>query len=135
MNSNCHLKTCILCTLSNSATPLEGIGRAKADLMILTLYPSSNEDKYRKHFPFTEGELLENMLNSIGLSSKHFYITTILKCKPEYGINPTKEQFSTCTENHFLKELEEIKPRVILALGSDIGKYINGSKFAITSSR
>lgn len=138
MNSNCLLTNCTLCTLSSSETlvaPLEGQGRATSKYMILTFMPSALEDKERKHFPSDEGILLENMLNCVQLTAKDFYFTTVLKCKADYGIVPSKESVGVCTSTYLQDELEAVKPEYILALGADVGKFMFGDKYSITKER
>lgn len=138
MSLNYPLKNCTLCPLSSAegcTAPLAGQGRNTSKYLLLTLNPSSGEDTTRKHFPSEEGQLLEAMLNSVGLTLREFYITTLVKCKTDYGVTLSKENIATCSTAHFEEELDTVKPEVILALGSGIGKAMLGDKFSITKQR
>lgn len=95
--------------------------------------------------PFTKdrsGVFLQKMLCMVGLNEdnpesiqpklKGVYITNIVKCNPRKGDgtnrSPTNIEISNCM-NHLEKELEIVKPRIVLTLGLPCSKLILGKDF------
>jgi len=70
-----------------------------------------------KPFVGKAGKLLTEMIeNVLGLKRKDVYITNVLKCRPPNNRDPKIEEINACSI--FLeKQLEIIKPRVIVCLG------------------
>ena len=57
------------------------------------------------------------MLKSIGLNREDVYIANILKCRPPENRPPRPEEVEQC-EPYLLAQINHIKPKIIVALGS-----------------
>ena len=154
MNSKNKLKkldgqvtTCTMCEelVKSRKQPVMGYGDVNADVLIIGEAPGrlgANETG----IPFTKdksGVLLQKILGEIGLSEsepestrpklKNVYITNIVKCNPQTqnGNNrsPSKEEIFNCS-NFLQKELEIIKPSLVVTLGIPSTKIILGEKFS-----
>ena len=106
---------CSLCTSRNKV--VFGEGNPTAELMFIGEAPGKTENLQGKPFVGRSGNLLTNMIESIGLKREDVYIANILKCWPPGNRKPEKLEIEKC--NHFLlKQIELIKPRVICTLGA-----------------
>jgi DNA polymerase len=110
---------CHLCTLSKSRQKVVfGEGNPNANLMIVGDVPSSSDDSSGKIFTGRSGELLTKMIeNVLKVSRDDIYITNILKCKALDSQVPSSEHTHTC-HPYLLKEIELVKPTIIIALGA-----------------
>lgn len=112
------VKACQYCKelASTRSQSILGSGNEHADLMIISEAPSSDEDIQGYPFVGKSGELLDNMLFSIGIKRETTYITNIIKCLPPNNRDPHKDESQAC--NPFLQaQINHIKPKLILALG------------------
>lgn len=72
--------------------------------------------------------------NGIGIKREEVYIANIVKCRPPGNRNPEKDEISACEK--FLKaQINLIKPKIIVLLGSVALKAIFGEEYGITSAR
>lgn len=99
-----------------------GVGNEQARWMIVGEAPGEQEDRQGEPFVGKSGQLLDNMLRSIGLTrspgepSRQVYIANTLKCRPPGNRNPEPEELAQC-EPFLIRQIELIRPRIILAMG------------------
>ena len=109
---------CHRCKLWNERTHIVyGIGSSKADLMFVGEAPGREEDIQGIPFVGRAGKLLTGIIESIDLKREDVYITNILKCRPPKNRNPEADEVESC-EGFLFKQIEVIKPRIIVALGA-----------------
>lgn len=115
MISDCHL-----CDLSKSRTQsMGGSGNPDAHLMIIDAYVSVNDDATNSYYSGRSGESLGKMIeNVLKLRKEDVYITHAVKCKPLGTNTPSKSEFASC-KSYLYKQIELIKPKVIMTLGAD----------------
>ncbi len=120
-------RECHLCNLSKSRQKVVfGEGNPDAKLMIIGDEPSSSDDSTGKIFTGRAGEMLTKMLeNVLGLSRNDVYITNLLKCKGPTMQEPLPSHAHTC-HPYLLKEIELIKPKIIITLGALAYEYLTG---------
>lgn len=128
---NCHL-----CELSKSRQKVVfGEGDPCADLLFIGEAPGATEDSSGKPFVGRSGELLTKMIeNVLGISRSDVYITNIVKCRPPNNQVPTPTQAHTC-QPYLLKQIELIKPKLIVTLGATAYHYLTGDETSITKIR
>jgi DNA polymerase len=108
-------KACALCRTRKNTVP--GVGSATAGWMFVGEAPGAEEDAQGEPFVGQAGRLLDNMLRAIGLErSKDVYIANVLKCRPPNNRNPEPGEVAKCSP-YLERQLELIKPRLIVALG------------------
>jgi DNA polymerase len=79
--------------------------------------------------------LLDNMLAAIGLKrGDNVYICNVLKCRPPGNRNPEPFEVAQCSP-YLLRQLELIKPKLILAMGRFAVQTLLGTEASITSLR
>lgn len=99
-----------------------GVGNTSAHWMIVGEAPGEQEDRQGEPFVGKSGQLLDNMLRAIGLTreeadaAQQVYIANTLKCRPPGNRNPEPEELAQC-EPFLIRQIELIRPRIILAMG------------------
>lgn len=112
-----EVSTCTRCELHKSRTRVVfGVGNRQADILIIGEAPGAEEDRQGEPFVGRAGQLLNEMLKSIGLQRQDIYIANILKCRPPNNRDPKPEEAAECTK-YLYRQIELIRPKVILAVG------------------
>ncbi|MFH1802202.1 MAG: uracil-DNA glycosylase [archaeon] len=105
-----------------------GKGNPNADILFVGEAPGRNEDLQGIPFVGVAGKNLDKMLENVGLSMDNVYIANILKCRPPENRDPTIEEIKAHTP-WLLKQIEEIKPKVVCSLGNYATKFfLSGCK-------
>lgn len=121
---------CDLCRLHigrNNAVP--GYGRIeKVEVVIVGEAPGRNEDLEGKPFVGSGGKLLDELLQKAGLDRKEVYITNVVKCRPPDNRKPEQDEVEICTKNFLDKQLEILRPLMIVTLGATALEYFTGKK-------
>jgi uracil-DNA glycosylase len=94
-----------------------GVGNPSADLMFVGEAPGADEDVQGEPFVGRAGQLLNKIIEAIGLSRGDVYIANVIKCRPPGNRNPEPEEVATC-QPFLMRQIDHIKPRVIVALGT-----------------
>jgi len=112
------IKNCIKCSLGKTRTKFVfGSGNPKADIMFIGEAPGADEDLQGLPFVGRAGQLLTKLLKVVGLNREEVYICNILKCRPPNNRKPLPSEIELC-KPYLLKQIELIKPKVIVALGA-----------------
>jgi uracil-DNA glycosylase len=99
-----------------------GKGNPNADILFVGEAPGRNEDEQGLPFVGAAGKNLDKLLEGVGLSLKDVYIANILKCRPPENRDPLPEEIKAHTP-WLLKQIEEIKPKVVCSLGNYATKF------------
>jgi len=127
---------CHLCELSKSRTNVVfGEGSSTADIMFIGEGPGATEDSLGRPFVGRSGELLTKMIENVLLIPRsEVYIANIVKCRPPGNRVPTPSEAHTC-QPFLLKQIELIKPKLIVTLGGTAYHYMTGDETGITKVR
>ena len=121
------VRKCKLCiNLSRDHVPAEG--NPNADLMIIGRDPGRTEVEVRKPFVGPSGEILDYMLDEIGLDRTDVYITNLVKCHTPNNRGPHSEEVGNCTRTWLFDEIKTVDPKVVLFLGKDVHIAMLGNK-------
>ncbi len=93
-----------------------GVGHPNADLMFVGEAPGADEDLQGEPFVGKAGQLLTRIIEAIGLTRDQVYIANVIKCRPPGNRNPEPDEVERC-EPFLFRQIDAIKPRVIVALG------------------
>jgi len=93
-----------------------GVGNPEADLMFVGEAPGADEDLQGEPFVGRAGQLLTKIIEAIGLTREDVYIANVIKCRPPGNRNPEPDEVEQC-EPFLFRQIEIIKPKVIVALG------------------
>jgi DNA polymerase len=130
-----EVQKCRNCSLAGYRThTVFGEGDPDAELVFVGEAPGAEEDATGRPFVGRAGELLTKMINAMGLKRQDVYICNMLKCRPPSNRTPSPEEVNCCW--HFLaRQLEIIRPKVIVALGNPATKGLLDTKVGITQIR
>lgn len=113
-----ELGECTRCGLCEGRTHIVfGVGNPKAELMFIGEGPGRDEDIQGEPFVGRAGQLLNKIIEAMGFKRSDVYITNIVYCRPPENRAPLPDEMATCIP--FLhQQIESIKPKVIVCLGS-----------------
>ena len=127
--------SCTLCKLAAGRTQVVfGVGRADADLMFVGEGPGEQEDLRGEPFVGRAGQLLTQLIEGIGLARADVYIANVVKCRPPGNRDPQPDEIEACAP-WLDRQLELIRPRVIVTLGNFATKLLLQTKDGITKIR
>jgi len=108
---------CTLCELHTDRTQtVFGVGDPNANWLIIGEAPGAEEDRRGEPFVGRAGQLLNSMLQAIGLLREQVYIANILKCRPPGNRDPKPQEVALCG-SYLARQVDLINPKVILAVG------------------
>ena len=115
---------CKKCQLYKTRTcPVIGMGSHQAKICLVGEAPGANEDKTGRPFCGQAGEILDELLNFVGINREEIYIINILKCRPPHNRNPLGNEIEACSD-YLIRQLDIIQPKVICCLGNFAAKFI-----------
>jgi uracil-DNA glycosylase len=111
-----------------------GVGNPDADLMFVGEAPGADEDVQGVPFVGRAGQLLTKIIEAIGLRREDVYIANVIKCRPPENRNPEPDEVETC-EPFLFQQIDRIKPKVIVALGTFAAKALLKTQDSISRLR
>lgn len=111
---------------------VQGIGNLKADVFIIGEYPFQRDAATGIPFSGRDKDVLANLLSRLGLKRNQVFTSNLLQCAPptdDRGAaqKPTPAQFEACWQ-HLERELDAVRPKVVLLLGAGPASFLLGSK-------
>ena len=127
---------CTRCPLAYAGrhTIVFGEGDPNARLMFVGEGPGADEDASGQPFVGKAGQLLNNMITAMGLQREAVYIANIVKCRPPANRTPEFIEATTCSQ-FLLRQIDIVRPRVIVALGATAATYVLGVRQSLASLR
>ena len=126
---------CTKCRLAGGRTQVVyGTGNADADLMFIGEGPGYYEDKQGEPFVGAAGQLLNRMLEGIGVRRSDVYIANVIKCRPPGNRDPLPEEVDACTP-WLHEQIALIEPRVIVTLGNFATRFMLDKPVSISRVR
>jgi len=126
---------CRKCPLWQSRkNPVPGEGSPFARIFFVGEAPGATEDATGRPFVGRAGELLTRIIKAMGYSRNEVFIGNILKCRPPGNRTPTEEEQKTCFP-YLERQIEIIKPEVLIALGRVAAVNLTGKKGTLSSMR
>ena len=107
--------------LRDTATQLVmGGGNPDADIVFIGEAPGKKEDEQGLPFVGASGRFLNEMLAAAGMNRADVYITNIVKYRPPNNRDPSEDE-KRAFWPYLMRQLEIIKPRVVITLGRHSG--------------
>ena len=131
-----HIGDCRRCKLAPSRTHLVfGVGNPHARLVFVGEAPGRDEDLKGEPFVGRAGQLLTEIITKgMRLRREDVYIANVIKCRPPENRNPEPDEVASC-EPFLLRQLELIRPEVVVALGKFAVQTLLRTKAPITQLR
>lgn len=111
-----------------------GEGDPRARLMFIGEAPGADEDKCGRPFVGRAGQLLNKMIEALGLRRQDVYIANVLKTRPPNNATPTMDECARCAP-YLFEQIGAIKPEVIVTLGLPATRVILNSMDSMGSLR
>lgn len=132
---NAMICTCTKCPLGHTRTNFVfGVGNPHAEIVLIGEAPGAEEDAQGEPFVGRAGQLLNKILEAINFKREEVYICNILKCRPPNNRDPQPEEIDAC-EPHLWKQIELIKPKLILCLGRISAQVLLKTNASLTELR
>jgi DNA polymerase len=126
---------CTRCPLHETRTKaVFGAGNADAELMFVGEAPGADEDRQGLPFVGRAGQLLNQMLEGIGLAREDVFIANVLKSRPPGNRDPLPAEIEAC-EPYLFEQVRLIEPKVLCTLGNFATKLLSGNQTGITKVR
>ena len=124
---------CRGCALADTRTNVVfGDGAEDAEIMLIGEGPGQHEDEQGIPFVGRAGQLLDDMLEIIGLDRTKVYIANVVKCRPPQNRDPLNVEQDACI-GFLRRQTALIRPKIIVCLGRIAAKAIIKEDFKITS--
>jgi uracil-DNA glycosylase len=135
-------RRCQDCPLwANATQTVFGAGDPRARVMLVGEQPGDEEDKKGLPFVGPAGRLLDRALEAAGVEREHLYVTNAVKHfkwqlrgKRRLHKTPAQREIDACHQ-WIEREIQTVKPQVIVALGSTAAKAIIARDFKVSLQR
>ena len=108
---------CTLCPLHRGRTlTVPGEGNPLSDVLLVGEGPGQREDATGRPFVGPAGQLLDELLRSIGWAREHVFIANVVKCRPPGNRDPEPDEISACRP-YLDRQEAALDPAVIVTLG------------------
>ncbi len=126
---------CTKCALSQGRTNVVWAkGNLEGDLMFIGEAPGSHEDKQGLPFVGAAGQLLDRLLDDVGIPKERAAVVNVVKCRPPGNRDPLPEEIESCRP-YLEAQLAHMQPRVIVTLGNFATKFMLEENIGITKAR
>lgn len=130
-----EVEGCTRCPLYETRTKaVFGAGNADSGLMFVGEAPGAEEDRQGLPFVGRAGQLLNQMLEEIGLARDDVFIANVLKSRPPGNRDPQPLEIEAC-KPYLFEQVRLIEPRILCTLGNFATKLLSGSPAGITKVR
>jgi len=121
--------------VANRTNVVFGVGNPdKCKIVIIGEAPGYFEDLKNEPFVGKSGQVLNELLASVGIKREEVYITNTILCRPPDNRNPTKQELMNC-RNRLDTHIKILSPKVVITLGNFATQYMLETKEGITSLR
>jgi uracil-DNA glycosylase family 4 len=130
-----EVESCTRCPLHETRSrTVFGAGDADAEVMFVGEAPGAEEDRQGLPFVGRAGQLLNELLEGIGLSREEVFIANVLKSRPPGNRDPQPLEIEACRP-YLFDQVRLIEPKVVCTLGNFATKLLSGNSAGITRVR
>jgi uracil-DNA glycosylase len=113
-----NIRRCTKCERwKNRTLTLSGEGSESARIVVVTSYPTNEQDRQGNFFVGKEGELLLTLLENINLTKKDVFVAPLVKCYSDTF--PLATEINEC-KSYLLSQIDLINPELIVLLGNGV---------------
>lgn len=109
-------------------------GTGSSGLCFVGEGPGADEDAQGAPFVGAAGQLLDKMIQAMGLGREEVYVCNIVKCRPPNNRRPEQAEMEACS-GYLKSQLELVQPEIIVALGGTAVTGLLGVSDGITRIR
>jgi uracil-DNA glycosylase family 4 len=108
---------CRRCRLQESKTHyVPGEGCNHPDILFVGEGPGETEDQFGRPFIGKAGQLLDKIIQRMGLARADVFITNVVKCRPPNNREPQRDEVEACLP-YLSRQIGVLQPKVIVCLG------------------
>jgi len=111
-----------------------GSGDLHAWVVFVGEAPGADEDAQGLPFVGRAGQLLTKIIEAMGMTRDQVFICNVLKCRPPNNRPPAPGEVVNCRP-YLKRQLELIRPKVIIALGNHAAKALLQTEQGISQMR
>jgi uracil-DNA glycosylase family 4 len=112
-----EVRTCTNCRLHQTRTQaVPGEGDPDTEVVFVGEGPGEHEDRQGRPFIGRSGELLTELIQSIGWQRDEVFITNVVKCRPPGNRDPQPDEIEACS-GFLRRQLEVLDPAVVVTAG------------------
>ena len=125
------VSACNKCELHHSRSKgVPGEGPHDAEIMFIGEGPGFHENNQGRPFVGAAGDLLVELLASIGMKREEVFITNVVKCRPPGNRDPQPKELAACAP-YLERQQQIINPKVIVTLGRfSMDRFIPNAKIS-----
>ena len=131
-----EVAACTRCPLHagrNRSVP--GEGNVLSDVLLVGEGPGQREDATGRPFVGPAGQLLTELLTSIGWQRSDVFITNVVKCRPPGNRDPEPGEIAACGE-YLDRQEHALDPILVVTLGRfSLQRYLPGSRISEVHGR
>jgi uracil-DNA glycosylase family 4 len=128
-------EVCEKCALARGRNKVVfGTGDPNADLMFVGEGPGAEEDRQGLPFVGAAGQLLDKIIQAIGLERAQVYIANVVKCRPPGNRDPLPDEAAACRP-YLDRQIDLVQPKVIVALGRVAAQALLGNDLPLGRMR
>jgi DNA polymerase len=123
------------CALKRTATQLvfaDGVPGSR--VMLVGEAPGGDEDRIGRPFVGRAGQLLDRMLNSIGLDRQNVYIANVVPWRPPGNRTPTPQETQMCLP-FIERQIHLANPEYLVCLGGSAVRTLLGAERGVMRTR
>jgi DNA polymerase len=131
-----EVRTCARCPLARGRThAVPGEGNPMSDVLLVGEGPGGREDATGRPFVGPAGQLLTELLASIGWERGDVFITNVVKCRPPGNRDPEPEEIIACA-GYLDRQEGALDPAVVVTLGRySLQRYLPGARIGEAHGR
>ena len=114
---------------------MPGEGNLRSDVLLVGEGPGAREDATGRPFVGPAGQLLDELLRSIGWERADVFITNVVKCRPPGNRDPEPEEAAACA-GYLERQERALDPAVMVTLGRhSLRRYLPGARIGEAHGR
>jgi uracil-DNA glycosylase len=124
-----EVRGCTRCSLAaRRRRTVPGEGNPLSDVLLVGEGPGAREDATGRPFVGPAGQLLDELLHSIGWERGDVFITNVVKCRPPGNRDPEPDEIATCAA-YLDRQERALDPAIVVSLGRhSLGRYLPGAR-------
>jgi uracil-DNA glycosylase family 4 len=126
-----EVRGCTRCPLHRGRmNAVPGEGNPLSDVLLVGEGPGAREDATGRPFVGPAGQLLEELLRSIGWAREDVFIANVVKCRPPGNRDPEPDEIGACAP-YLDRQERALDPAVIVTLGRhSLARYLPGARIS-----
>ena len=131
-----EVRSCHRCPLARGrTTAVPGEGNPLSDVLLVGEGPGGREDATGRPFVGPAGQLLTELLASVGWERSDVFITNVVKCRPPGNRDPMPEEITACG-TYLDRQETALDPAIVVTLGRySLQRYLPGARIGEAHGR